>query len=56
MPPLSLGSVRRRDEQPEIKIFSSVIARSNAVRDEGGNICEAHKVILLGEEGRPETC
>lgn len=33
------------------KFFSSVIARLNAVRDDGGNICEAFEAILLGEEG-----
>lgn len=33
------------------KFFSSVIARLNAVRDDGGNISEAYEVILLGEEG-----
>ena len=33
------------------KFFSSVIARLNAVRDDGGNIREAFEAILLGEEG-----
>ena len=33
------------------KFFSSVIARLNAVRDDGGNIREAYEAILLGEEG-----
>lgn len=33
------------------KFFSSVIARLNAVRDDGGNISEAYEAILLGEEG-----
>lgn len=33
------------------KFFSSVIARLNAVRDDGGNIREAIEAILLGEEG-----
>ena len=32
------------------KFFSSVIARLNAVRDDGGNIREAYEAILLGEE------
>ena len=31
--------------------LSSVIARLNAVRDDGGNIREAYEAILLGEEG-----
>ena len=33
------------------KFFPSVIARLNAVRDDGGNIREAYEAILLGEEG-----
>ena len=33
------------------KFFSSVIARLNAVRDDGGDIREAYEAILLGEEG-----
>ena len=33
------------------KFFSSVIARLNVVRDDGGNIREAFEAILLGEEG-----
>ena len=33
------------------KFFSSVIARLNTVRDDGGNIREACEAILLGEEG-----
>lgn len=33
------------------KFFSSVIARLNAVRDDGGSIREAYEAILLGEEG-----
>ena len=33
------------------KFFSSVIARLNTVRDDGGNIREAYEAILLGEEG-----
>ena len=33
------------------KFFSSVIARLNAVRDDGGNVREAYEAILLGEEG-----
>lgn len=33
------------------KFFSSVIARLNAVRDDGGNIREVYEAILLGEEG-----
>ena len=33
------------------KFFSSVIARLNAARDDGGNICETYEAILLGEEG-----
>ena len=33
------------------KFFSSVIARLNVVRDDGGNIREAYEAILLGEEG-----
>ncbi|HIY79813.1 MAG TPA: hypothetical protein IAA42_05195 [Candidatus Olsenella excrementavium] len=33
------------------KFFSSVIARLNAVRDDGGNIREAYEAILLSEEG-----
>ena len=32
------------------KFFSSVIARLNAVRDDGGNVREAYEAILLGEE------
>ena len=35
------------------KFFSSVIARLNAARDDGGNIREAYEAILLGEEGPP---
>ena len=33
------------------KFFSSVIARLDVVRDDGGNIREAFEAILLGEEG-----
>lgn len=33
------------------KFFSSVIARLNAVWDDGGNIREAYEAILLGEDG-----
>lgn len=33
------------------KFFSSVIARLNAVQEEGGNYREAFEAILLGEEG-----
>ncbi|WP_455138810.1 DUF4268 domain-containing protein [Thermophilibacter sp.] len=33
------------------KFFSSVIARLNAVQEEGGNYREAYEAILLGEEG-----
>ena len=33
------------------KFFSSMIARLNAVRGDGGNICETYEAILLGEEG-----
>ena len=33
------------------KFFSSVIARLNAVQEEGGNYREAYEVILLGEGG-----